>query len=301
MSDYHVPVMLRESVDELKIVPEGVYLDLTFGGGGHSQGILEKIDKGHLYAFDQDMDAELNAQEITSRSFTFIRANFRYLSKYLRVHGVDKVDGIFADLGISSHQIDEASRGFSTRSEGDLDMRMNRDGGLSAGEWINKVTETELKSVIGKWGEVRNAGAVARVICSARANKEIETTTELTKIIEPLAPRGKHSKFYAQVFQAIRIKVNDEMTALNEGLEQGTGMLKQGGRFVILTYHSLEDRMVKNFFRCGKVTGEMEKDIYGNMIRPLIPVHRKPIPAGELEISKNSRARSAKLRVAEKL
>jgi 16S rRNA (cytosine1402-N4)-methyltransferase len=301
MSDYHVPVMLRESVDELRIWPDGVYLDLTFGGGGHSKGILEKIDKGHLYAFDQDKDAESNAQEIRSRSFTFIRANFRHLSKYLRVYGISQVDGVFADLGISSHQIDEASRGFSTRSEGGLDMRMNQEGSLTAGEWINSVSETEMRLVIKKWGEVRNAGAVARAICSARANQQIETTTQLTSILEPLAPRGKHSKFFAQVFQAIRIQVNDEMSSLNDALEQGTDMLVKGGRFVVLTYHSLEDRMVKNFFRCGKVSGEVEKDIYGNMIRPLIPVHRKPIPASDEEISKNSRARSAKLRVAEKI
>lgn len=300
MMDYHVPVMLVESIEGLEIKADGIYVDLTFGGGGHSKVILEKLDNGHLYAFDQDEETEKNAEKIDSRSFTFIKANFRYLKKYLRVHGISKVDGILADLGISSHQIDEAYRGFSTRSEGPLDMRMNQNSGVTASDLIDQIEEHDLRQALRNWGDLKNASAVARAICQARVNTPIGSTQQLIEVIEPFAPRGRQNKFFAQVFQALRIEVNDELTALEEMLFQGTEILGEEGRFVILSYHSLEDRMVKNFFNKGKIKGDVEKDFYGNLLRPLIPVNRKPLMATEIEINNNKRARSAKLRIAKK-
>ena len=301
MSDYHVPVMLMESIEGLDIDPEGVYVDLTFGGGGHSREILKRLRSGHLYAFDQDEEAEENAQNIEKRSFTFIKANFRYLKKYLRVHGVTEVHGILGDLGISSHQIDHAERGFSTRKEGKLDMRMSKGLDTSAAEMINEISESDLVLVLRNFGEVHNARVVARAICSARTNKPIETTAELVDLISPFAKRGKRNQYLAQVFQAIRIAVNDEMGALEDVLYQGAELLRSGGKFVVMTYHSLEDRMVKNFFNKGRITGEVEKDIYGNLIRPFDPVNRKPITASLEEVERNQRARSAKLRIAQKV
>ncbi|MEQ9426217.1 MAG: 16S rRNA (cytosine(1402)-N(4))-methyltransferase RsmH [Cyclobacteriaceae bacterium] len=300
MTAYHVPVMLQECIEALQIKPDGVYVDLTFGGGGHSAEILKQVEQGHLYAFDQDDEAGQNAQEFEKRSFTFIKANFRFLEKFLRLNGVEEVDGILADLGISSHQIDEASRGFSTRGDGELDMRMNQNSQKSAAEVVNGYDERELRNLFFKYGELKNAGKVARALCASRINKRIATTTDLIQILEGLAPRGKEFKFYAQVFQAIRIEVNDEMTALEGMLEQCPQVLKKGGRVAMMSYHSLEDRLVKNFFNKGNVEGKEEKDFYGNVIRPLAPVNRKPIIASEEEIKNNNRARSAKLRVAEK-
>jgi len=301
MTEYHKPVMLAESVEALNVRPDGIYVDLTFGGGGHAKEILRRIDKGHLYAFDQDSDTLANAEKFEDRSFTFIKANFRYLTKYLKVHDVAQVDGILGDLGISSHQIDEITRGFSTRMDGLLDMRMNRDSDYSAFDLVNTIKETDIKIMLSTYGEVRNAGRVAKAICVARANKPIESTGELVKVLERLAPRGKQNKFFAQVFQAIRIGVNDEMNTLRDVLEQSAAVMKKGGIIAIMSYHSLEDRMVKNFFNKGKIHGDVEKDIYGNVYRPFKPLNRKPITASVEEIASNKRARSAKLRVAEKL
>ena len=298
---YHVPVMLEESVRGLDLKIGGTYVDLTFGGGGHSQAILDRLEKGHLYAFDQDDDAELNAKKIKNRSFTFLKGNFRYLKKYLKAHGVLKVDGILADLGVSSHQIDEAARGFSTRLDGPLDMRMFKGSAVSAATLIAEVEESELKALLREQAEIRNASAVARAICTARANQSIASTAQLVNVVSPYAPKGKLHKFLAQVFQAIRIKVNDELAALEEMMSEGVEMLQTGGRFVIMTYHSIEDRMVKNFFSKGNIQGEAKKDFYGNLLRPLKPITRKPMVASAEEIGRNKRARSAKLRVAEKI
>ena len=277
--DYHLPVMLKESIEGLNIKENGTYVDLTFGGGGHSRAILENLGSGNLYAFDQDEESELNSKNIKDRSFTFIRANFRYLKKYLKINGVDKADGVIADLGVSSHQIDEASRGFSTRSEGPLDMRMNRASNVTAGRLIMEAEEYELRHVLRSLGELKNASAIARAICKARANNPIESTQQLVKVIRPFARKGKENKFFAQVFQALRMHVNEELMALEEMLVQGTEILVEEGRFVILSYHSLEDRMVKNFFNKGRFKGDVEKDLYGNLLRPLVPVNRKPILA----------------------
>ncbi len=300
MADYHIPALLEESIEGLEIKADGIYVDLTFGGGGHSKVILEKLVNGHLYAFDQDEEAGKNAQKIDSRSFTFIKANFRYLKKYLRVHGMDKVDGILADLGISSHQLNEAYRGFSTRSEGPLDMRMNQNSGVTASDLIAKIEEHDLRQALRNWGDLKNASAVAGAICQARVNAPITSTQQLIEVIEPFALREKQNKFFAQVFQALRMEVNEELPALEEMLFQGTDILGEKGRFVILSYHSLEDRMVKNFFNKGKIKGEVEKDFYGNLLRPLVPINKKPIMATESEINNNKRARSAKLRIAQK-
>lgn len=297
---YHNPVMLDECLEGLAINPEGVYVDVTFGGGGHSKAILEKLTTGKLLAFDQDEDAKANAEKIDNRSFTFIEANFRHLKRFLRLHGIKTVDGILADLGVSSHQIDTAERGFSTRFSADLDMRMNINSSLTAKDVVNDYSEQELHRVLGMYGEVRNAKTLAASIVSARDHQPIETIDDLKAILERHAKRGKEFRYYAQVFQAIRIEVNDEMKALEEMLEQCAAVLKEEGRLVVMSYHSLEDRIVKNFIAKGKVYGEVEKDFFGNMIRPLEPVNRKLITASEDELKLNNRARSAKLRIARK-
>tara|TARA_R110000868_G_scaffold121812_3_gene323195 strand:- start:73570 stop:74475 length:906 start_codon:yes stop_codon:yes gene_type:complete len=296
---YHIPVMLEECLSGLNINPNGIYIDLTFGGGGHSRGILEKLDKGHLYGFDQDPDAEKNAPN--DENFTFVMANFRDLRRYLKIYGVDKVDGILADLGVSSHQIDEPSRGFSTRFEGKLDMRMSQSGDLSAASILNTYDEQSLHKIFGIYGEIKNAKTLARAIVSARANTPFDSIPEFKDLLDKYAPRGKYAKYSAQVFQALRIEVNQEMIALEEMLEQSTKLLKKDGRLVIMSYHSLEDRLVKNIITKGKLHGELEKDFYGNPVRPLEPVSRKPIIATQEEIDTNKRARSAKLRIAKKL
>lgn len=298
-SIYHIPVMLAECTEGLSIDPNGIYVDVTFGGGGHSREILKYLDKGHLYAFDQDVDAEANIP--ASDNFTFIAANFRDLKKYLRLYGVKKVDGVLADLGISSHQIDEPSRGFSTRFSGSLDMRMNQSAEISAKEVLNTYDEGRLHKVLGMYGEVKNAKTLAQAIVSERNSQPFETTEGFTSFLKRFAPRGKDFKYYAQVFQALRIEVNDEMGALEEMLLEAVEVLRPEGRMVVMSYHSLEDRLVKNLMIKGKFQGEVEKDFYGNLIRPLEPITRGAVVAGPEEIASNPRARSAKLRIAKKI
>ena len=297
-SVYHIPVMLAQCTEGLAIDPNGTYVDVTFGGGGHSREILKHLDKGHLYGFDQDADAIANIPE--NDRFTFVEANFRDLKRYLRLHGVKKVDGILADLGISSHQIDEPSRGFSTRFSGSLDMRMNQSVDLSAKEVLNTYEESKLHKIFGIYGEVKNAKTLAQAVVAERASQPFETTEGFTAFLKKYAPRGKDFKYYAQVFQALRIEVNDEMGALEEMLLSAVELLKPEGRLVVMSYHSLEDRLVKNLIQKGKFQGEVEKDFYGNLIRPLEPVVRGAVVADEEEIARNPRARSAKLRVAKK-
>ncbi len=299
---YHVPVLLRESVEGLNINANGTYADLTFGGGGHSRAILEKLSpKGKLFGFDQDEDARANAEQINNSSFTLIEGNFRYLKRYLRAQGVTEVDGILADLGVSSHQIDSPERGFSTRFEGELDMRMNRQGGKTAADVIREYPEEKLHKLLGMYGEIKNAKTAAAELVKARARKPIRTITDLKEALRALAPRGKENKYFAQVFQALRIEVNSELEALEEMLTQSAEALKKGGRLVVISYHSLEDRLVKNFMMKGKFFGEIDKDLYGNFEKPFEMISRKPIEASEEEIEKNSRARSAKLRIAQKI
>lgn len=295
---YHQPVMPEECIDALNINPEGVYVDATFGGGGHSLRILEKLKGGRLIAFDQDEDAKKQAENIQSRSFTFCQANFRYMKKYLKLNGVTKVDGILADLGISSHQIDSPERGFSTRYDGPLDMRMNKSGDVSAADVLNEYSEAELHKILGMYGEIKNAKTAAKMIAQQRVSKPFSRTEELKKALQTITPRGKENKYFAQVFQALRIEVNQEMKALEDFLHQCGEVMEIGGRLVMMSYHSLEDRMVKNFINKGKVFGEVEKDFYGNEIKPFEAVNRKPIEASEEEVAENNRARSAKLRVA---
>lgn len=295
---YHQPVMPEECIDALNINPEGVYVDATFGGGGHSLRILEKLKGGRLIAFDQDEDARKQAENIRSRSFTFCQANFRYMKKYLKLNGVTKVDGILADLGISSHQIDSPERGFSTRYDGPLDMRMNKSGDVSAADVLNEYSEAELHKILGMYGEIKNAKTAAKMIAQQRVSKPFSRTEELKKALQTITPRGKENKYFAQVFQALRIEVNQEMKALEDFLHQCGEVMEIGGRLVMMSYHSLEDRMVKNFINKGKVFGEVEKDFYGNEIKPFEAVNRKPIEASEEEVAENNRARSAKLRVA---
>lgn len=302
MSEYHLPVMLRECVEGLDIKSDGIYVDVTFGGGGHSQEILKHLNEnGRLFGFDQDDDARANAEKIENRSFTFVQANFRFLKKYLRLHGVRQVDGILADLGVSSHQINTPGRGFSTRFDGPLDMRMNTSQEVSAREVINEYEETALHKILGQYGEVKNAKTLAAEIVKARSVKPMETIADFLDAIRKLAPRGRENKYFAQVFQAIRIEVNEELKALEEFLEQSAEVLKENGKLVVMSYHSLEDRMVKNYINKGKFFGEVEKDLYGNQIKPLQSVTRKPIVASDEEINENNRARSAKLRIAEKI
>ena len=285
----------------LEIKPEGTYVDVTFGGGGHSKAILSQISGGKLFAFDQDRDALRNVREIDDPAFVFVEANFRYLKRYLRANGVSAVDGILADLGISSHQIDQAERGFSTRFDGELDMRMDQAAPVSAKEIVNSYSESELQNILGRYGEVRNARTLASAIASARINKPLESSGDLKEVLKRFAPRGKENKYYAQVFQALRIEVNDELKALEEFLLQSAEVLKPGGRLVVMAYHSLEDRLVKNFINKGNFSGEDEKDFFGNVIRPLVPVNKKPIVATREEVLENNRARSAKLRIATKV
>ncbi|WOK04917.1 16S rRNA (cytosine(1402)-N(4))-methyltransferase RsmH [Imperialibacter roseus] len=298
--NYHIPVMLKECLEGLAIQPDGIYVDVTFGGGGHSRAIVDKLTTGHLYGFDQDADAKVNAEGFDKRSFTFVPSNFRNLKKYLRFYGVTAVDGILADLGISSHQIDVPERGFSTRFQGPLDMRMNVNSEVSAKEVLNEYGERDLAKIFGMYGELNQPMKIARAITAYRVNKPLETIEQLKEAVARFAPRGKEAKFFAQLFQAIRLEVNEEMEVLEEMLGQCAEVLKPGGRLVVMSYHSLEDRLAKNFINKGNFEGKDEKDFYGNVIRPLEPVNRKPIVAGDDEIARNSRARSAKLRIAEK-
>ncbi|MEZ0540687.1 16S rRNA (cytosine(1402)-N(4))-methyltransferase RsmH [Fibrella arboris] len=305
-TEYHNPVMLAECIDGLALKPGGVYVDVTFGGGGHSRAMLNamvpdaKGNAGRLLVFDQDPDARANAAAIDDPRLTFIAANFRNLKRYLRLYGVRQVDGILADLGISSHQIDTPERGFSTRFDADLDMRMNQQGDLTARQVVNTYPETELHRILGMYGELTNARTAAAALVSGRANQSIQTINDLKDALKRCAPRGKENKYFAQVFQALRIEVNDELKVLEEFLEQTPDVLVPGGRLVVMSYHSLEDRLVKNFINKGKFSGEVEKDLYGNEIKPLQSVTRKPIEASADEVAHNPRARSAKLRIAER-
>lgn len=298
---YHQPVMLSECISALNIDPEGVYVDVTFGGGGHSLKILEKIKGGRLIAFDQDEDAKREAEKINHRSFTFCQANFMYMKQYLRLNQISKVNGILADLGVSSHQIDSPSRGFSTRYEGPLDMRMDVKSAATAAKVVNEYSEEQLHKILGMYGEVKNAKTAAHAIIRARADRKMESSKDLIEVLKPIAPRGKDFKYYAQVFQALRIEVNKEMEALESFLMQCTEVMEKGGRLVVMSYHSLEDRMVKNFINTGKVYGDLEKDFYGNPLRPFKAINKKPITANEDELEQNNRARSAKLRIAERI
>ena len=296
---YHIPVMLDPCIEGLAILPNGVYVDVTFGGGGHAKAILARLEGGQLFGFDQDSDALANAPQ--DPRFTFVQANFRDIKRYLRLHGIKQVDGILADLGISSHQIDAPERGFSTRFQGDLDMRMNQSAELSAKELLATADEGRLHKILGMYGEIKNAKTLAQSIVAERSVKPFTTTEGFTAFLKRFAPRGKEFKYYAQVFQALRIEVNDEMGALEELLLSAVELLKPEGRLVVMSYHSLEDRLVKSLMTKGKFQGEVEKDFYGNLLRPLEPVSRGAITASEEELALNPRARSAKLRIAKKV
>ncbi len=297
---YHVPVMLQECMESLDIKPDGVYVDVTFGGGGHSREILNRLGpNGKLIAFDQDPDAIANI--IDDGRFVLIHQNFRFLKNYLRLEGIKQVDGILGDLGVSSHQFDDAGRGFSIRFDADLDMRMDQVSDLDARKVLNTYSEEDLHRIFGMYGEVQNAKSLAKTIVTARLSKEIQTVVELKDVIKKNVPKGKEHKYHAQVFQALRIEVNKELEALQEFLMQTISVLKDGGRLVIMSYHSLEDRLVKNFMLKGKFRGEVEKDFFGNEIKPFKMVSRKAIVASAEELLLNNRSRSAKLRVAEKI
>jgi 16S rRNA (cytosine1402-N4)-methyltransferase len=296
---YHVPALLSASIEGLNIYPEGIYTDVTFGGGGHSKAILELLnEKGRLYGFDQDEDAEKNI--LPDSRFTFVRGNFKYLFQFMDWYGVKEIDGLLADLGVSSHHFDDETRGFSFRYDSHLDMRMNKRDGKTAAEILNSYQETGLADVFYLYGELRNSRAIARAIVQARTKKEIRTTQDFLNILKPFFSREKEKKQLAQAFQALRIEVNGEMEALKEMLIQATGLLKPGGRLVVITYHSLEDRLVKNFFKTGNFEGIVEKDFYGNNITPFQTINNKVIVPDEDEIEKNPRSRSAKLRIAKK-
>jgi 16S rRNA (cytosine1402-N4)-methyltransferase len=297
--NYHTPALLQESVNGLNILPEGVYVDATYGGGGHAKELIKQLnEKGHLYGFDQDADAEKNA--LSAGNFTFVRSNFRYLSNFMDWYGVTQIDGLLADLGVSSHHFDDENRGFSFRFDGDLDMRMNKRAGKTAADILNEYSEEELGNLFYFYGELRNARALARAIVRKREEEPIGTVQDFLGILKPFFSREKEKKYLAQAFQALRIEVNGEMEALKELLIQANTLLKPGGRLVVITYHSLEDRLVKNFFKTGNFEGEIEKDFYGNINRPFEIVNNKVIVPGEEEIERNSRSRSAKLRIVEK-
>ena len=295
---YHIPVLLHESVQGLHINPEGDYVDVTFGGGGHSREIFKNQTTGRLFGFDQDEDAVANS--IADERFFFIRHNFRYMRNFLKYYKVEKVDGILADLGVSSHDFDVAGRGFSFRFDGDLDMRMNRDSGKTAADVVNNYPEKDLLRVLKEYGEIQNASRLTREIVKARTSGKIKTIGDFKKVIAACIPPAQESKYLAKVFQALRIETNKEMEALEDFLEQTVDLLKPGGRLVVITYHSLEDRMVKNFMKAGNISGEQEKDFYGNVNTPFELINRSVIVPDEDEIKRNPRARSAKLRIAEK-
>ncbi len=296
---YHNPVLLKESVEGLSIKENGVYVDITFGGGGHSRAILKQLgDAGRLIAFDQDEEAIAN--ELEDDRFTLINENFRYLGQFLKFYGIKKVDGILADFGVSSHQFDSAERGFSTRFDSELDMRMTKRNELSAYEVINEYTQKQLRSVFFEYGELRNAEAMAREIVLAREKEPIKTSTALKEVLKRFLPAHKEHKILAQIYQAIRIEVNQELEAIKEFLLQTPDLLDRGGRLSIISYHSLEDRLVKRFIQMGKFEGEVEKDFYGAPITPFKKIGNLIVPAKE-EINENNRARSAKLRLAERI
>lgn len=297
---YHKPVMLRQCMDGLAIQKDGVYVDVTFGGGGHSKEILKQLGpQGRLYAFDQDPDAAKNV--LDDSRFRLIQQNFKFLKNNLRLHGVTRVDGVLADLGVSSHQFDAADRGFSIRFDADLDMRMDQVADLDAKKVLNTYSEAELHRLFGMYGEIQNAKTLAKTIVMARVQKPIETVEQLKLAVAQLVPKGREYKYHAQMFQALRIEVNGELEALQAFLEQVVQVLRPGGRLVVMSYHSLEDRLVKNFMAKGKFSGVVEKDFYGNPLTPFKVISRKAIVADVDELERNNRARSAKLRVAEKI
>lgn len=296
---YHVPVMLMQSIDAMNI-GNGNYVDVTFGGGGHTREILKRMgEEAHLFSFDQDADAIANVPD--DNRFTFVYSNFRYLENWMNYYGVEKVDGIMADLGVSSHHFDAAERGFTFRADAPLDMRMNQRAKMTAAQFLNSAEEERIASVLYNYGELRNARRMASSIVKSRTKKPVETTAEFVEMLEPFMGRDKEKKELACAFQALRIEINDEMGALREMLESAISLLAKGGRLVVLTYHSLEDRMVKNFIRSGNAEGKVEQDFYGNRIVPLRAVNNKVIVPSAEEIAANPRSRSAKLRVAEKL
>lgn len=297
---YHIPALLQESVGGLNIRPDGVYVDVTFGGGGHSKEILRRLGKnGRLLAFDQDEDACQN--HIQDPRFTFVKSNFRFLKNFLRYHRVDEVDGILADLGVSSHHFDDSDRGFSFRLPGDLDMRMNRLSRKTAADVLNEYPEEKLSDIFFFYGELKSARKIATAVAVYRRSKKIGSVSDFLEIMKPFAFREKENKTLAQAFQALRIEVNDELEVLKEMLEQGLEMLKPGGRFSVISYHSLEDRLVKNFFKAGNFEGHVIKDFYGNRETPFELINRKVIVPTEEEQADNPRSRSAKLRIAEKI
>jgi 16S rRNA (cytosine1402-N4)-methyltransferase len=301
MTEYHVPVMLNECIEGLHINPNGIYVDVTFGGGGHSRAILNKLSsKGKLVAFDQDEDARKNLPD--DARLVFIDQNFAFLKNHLRYQELIPVDGILADLGVSSHQFDTDERGFSFRFEDALlDMRMSKENKRSAAYILNTYTEEQLASVFYQYGELKNSRKLAKAIGERRKSKPFESIADLKTCLQPFTPKFKDYKFWAQVFQSLRIEVNQELEVLKQFLEQSKDVLKSKGRLVVMSYHSLEDRLVKNFMNSGNFDGEMEKDFYGQIIRPFHPVDKKAITAGESELESNSRARSARLRIAEKV
>ena len=296
---YHVPVLLQESVDGLAIKPDGVYIDVTFGGGGHSREILSRLGrKGHLYSFDQDADAERNI--VDDDRFTFIRSNFRYLKNWMRYYDVDQIDGLLADLGVSSHHFDDETRGFSFRYEAPLDMRMNKRAGTTAADILNNYEEEQIADILYLYGELKNGRKLASAIVKARTSKRIETTGDLLRIAEPLFLRDREKKEMAKLFQALRIEVNHEMDALREMLNGARDLLCTGGRLSVITYHSLEDRIVKNFMKAGNAEGKISQDFFGRIEAPFKAVNNKVTVPDEEEQSKNPRSRSAKLRIGER-
>ena len=311
---YHVPVLLRESIDGLNIRPDGIYVDVTFGGGGHSREILSKLsNKGHLYSFDQDADAEQNLLDtegvgpeqsgkrfVDDHRFTFVRSNFRYLRNWMRYYGVDHIDGLLADLGVSSHHFDDESRGFSFRFDAPLDMRMNKRAGTTAADLLNNATEQQLADVFFLYGELRNARRIAAAVVAVRQQKPIVTTADFMQAVEPLFRREREKKDMARLFQALRIEVNHEMEALKDMLAAATQLLATGGRLSVITYHSLEDRIVKNMMKTGNAEGKAEQDFFGRTQCPFSTVNAKVITPSNEELERNSRSRSAKLRIAEK-
>ncbi len=298
--EYHNPALLNESVDGLSILADGCYVDVTFGGGGHSKEILKRLsEKGKLFAFDQDPDAENN--RLDDSRFSLIPQNFSFLKNFLRMYNAIPVDGVLADLGVSFHQFDVPKRGFSFRFEGPLDMRMDQKRKMTAAKVVNSYSAEQLEFIFKEYGELRNAKQIVQKIEEARAEKKITTVEGLKEILKDITPEKVQHKFLAQVFQALRIEVNEELKVIQDLLEQTVEVLKDGGRMSVITYHSLEDRLVKNFFKTGNVQGKVEKDFFGNLIRPMEPVNRKPIVPGAAEIKDNNRSRSAKLRIAEKV
>ena len=296
---YHLPVLLESTIDGLNIKPNGIYVDLTYGGGGHSKAILSKLKNGKLFAFDQDADTLSN--KIDDNRLTFINQNFKYVKKFLKLYGVEKVDGVLGDLGVSSYHFDKSIRGFSTRFDGDLDMRMNQSQSHTAKDVVNDYGIKDLTLLFKKYGELKNASAISNSIDVFRSKKSISTTNDLKEAVKKNLPNHKSNKVLAKIFQAIRIEVNQELKALEEMLLQLIDIVKSGGRIIIISYHSLEDRIVKNFIKKGKIYGDIEKDIYGNYELPFIAINNKPITPQKDELKINSRSRSAKLRIAERI